>query len=61
MDERFFDSTRGQIVMMLRGATRTVDELAKELELTDNAVRAHLTTLERDGLVKQIHYEAIVR
>jgi predicted ArsR family transcriptional regulator len=31
----------------------TVDELAAALRLTDNAVRAHLVTLERDGLVQQ--------
>jgi predicted ArsR family transcriptional regulator len=30
-----------------------VDELAQALHLTDNAVRAHLATLERDGLVCQ--------
>jgi predicted ArsR family transcriptional regulator len=30
-----------------------VEELAGKLELTDNAVRAHLLTLERDGLVRQ--------
>ena len=52
-DKRFFDSTRGQIVTFLRGAPGTVDELAGKLNLTDNAVRAHLATLERDGLVKQ--------
>ncbi len=51
--ERFFESTRGQIVTILRGTTCTVDELAQKLSLTDNAVRSHLTTLERDGLVRQ--------
>ena len=53
LDDRFFDSTRGRIVALLRGRTRTVNELKEELELTDNAVRAHLLSLERDGLVKQ--------
>src|SRR5919199_4811631 len=53
LDERFFDSTRGRIVTLLRGRSCTVEELARDLELTDNAVRAHLATLERDGLVKQ--------
>jgi predicted ArsR family transcriptional regulator len=53
VDKRFFESTRGQIVMILRGSPCTVDELAGKLELTDNAVRAHLLTLERDGLVRQ--------
>jgi len=52
-DKRFFDSTRGQIVTLLRGAPCTVEELAGKLNLTDNAVRAHLSTLERDGLVRQ--------
>jgi len=53
LGERFFESTRGRIVTLLRGTTRTVNELAEELELTDNAVRSHLLTLERDGLVRQ--------
>ena len=50
---RFFNSTRGQIVQLMRGVARTVEELSDSLNLTDNAVRAHLTTLERDGLVRQ--------
>ena len=53
LDRRFFESTRGQIVSILRGSPCTVDELARRLDLTDNAVRAHLSTLERDGLVRQ--------
>ncbi len=53
LGERFFESTRGRIVSLLRGQTHTVNELAEELEMTDNAVRAHLATLERDGLIRQ--------
>jgi predicted ArsR family transcriptional regulator len=53
VDKRFFESTRGQIVTILRSSPSTVEELAGQLELTDNAVRAHLLTLERDGLVRQ--------
>src|SRR5687768_10573957 len=52
-DKRFFESTRGRLVTLLRGTTKTVNELAEELELTDNAVRAHLLSLERDGVIKQ--------
>lgn len=52
-NERFFSSTRGQIVMWLRRGSRTVNDLAAELGLTDNGVRAHLAGLERDGLVEQ--------
>jgi predicted ArsR family transcriptional regulator len=51
--QRFFASTRGQIITLLRRSSRTVDELAMALDLTDNAVRAHLATLERDGIVQQ--------
>ena len=53
LDKRFFDSTRGRIVTLMRGSTKTVNDLAAELELTDNAVRAHLLSLERDGLIRQ--------
>lgn len=52
-DQRFFGSTRGRIVSLLRRRGHTVEELARELRLTDNGVRAHLATLERDGLVRQ--------
>jgi len=51
--QNFFESTRGQIVGLLRRGVGTVEELAAELEVTDNAVRAHLATLERDGLVER--------
>lgn len=50
---RLFKSTRGQILALLRTENRTVNELAASLNLTDNAVRAHLLSLERDGLVQQ--------
>jgi predicted ArsR family transcriptional regulator len=52
-NQRFFASTRGRIVMLLRRNSRTVEELAQILNLTDNAVRAHLATLERDGFIRQ--------
>jgi predicted ArsR family transcriptional regulator len=50
---RFFTGTRGRIVALLRRAGRTVEELAAALDLTDNAVRAQLAAMERDGLVRQ--------
>jgi predicted ArsR family transcriptional regulator len=53
LDERFFESTRGRIVSLLRGGSSTVNKLASSLKLTDNAVRAHLLSLERDGLIRQ--------
>lgn len=51
--DRILESTRGRVVALLRRSARTVSDLARELELTDNAVRLHLAALERDGLVEQ--------
>jgi predicted ArsR family transcriptional regulator len=53
LDRKFFGSTRGRMVTLLRRRGLTVDELAAEVSLTNNGVRAHLATLERDGLVTQ--------
>jgi predicted ArsR family transcriptional regulator len=50
---RFLESTRGRIVALLRRGARTVDDLASAIGMTGNAVRSHLTALERDGLVRQ--------
>jgi predicted ArsR family transcriptional regulator len=52
LNARFFESTKGQIVELLRRNVSTVDELAAELGVTDNAVRLHLGALERDGLIR---------
>lgn len=52
-NQRFFATTRGRVLTLLRRDSRTVDDLARELDLTGNAVRSHLTGLERDGLVEQ--------
>ncbi len=52
-DQKFFESNRGRMVMLLRRSGRTVEELARALALTDNGVRAHLAILERDGIVRQ--------
>jgi predicted ArsR family transcriptional regulator len=51
---RFLASTRGKILGLLRVGSHTVNELAEALELTDNAVRSHLASLERDGLIQQL-------
>jgi len=50
---RLMESTRGKILDLLRPKDQTVNELAAALGLTDNAVRAHLLSLERDGLICQ--------
>jgi predicted ArsR family transcriptional regulator len=51
--QRFFQSTRGRILALLRSTARTVGELSEALGLTHNAVRVQLSALERDGLVQQ--------
>jgi len=51
--ERLFKSTRGKILELLRTRECTVNDLAEALRLPDNAVRAHLASLERDRLVTQ--------
>lgn len=50
-DRRFFATTRGQVLTLLRRGGHTVDDLAAALGVTDNAVRSHLYALERDGFV----------
>src|SRR5438105_192220 len=51
-DKRFWESTRGRIILLLRGGSRTVSELAATLSLTESAVRTQLDRLARDGFVR---------
>ena len=44
-------SNRGQIVALLRRGALTADEMAAQLGVTTAAVRAHITAMERDGIV----------
>ena len=44
--------TRGRIIDLIRRSPSTVTEIATALDLTYNAVRSHLTALERDGLIR---------
>jgi predicted ArsR family transcriptional regulator len=45
------DATRGRLLALLREGKWTVDDLARRLGLTDNAIRFHLATLESAGTV----------
>lgn len=51
--DRFWQTSRGRIVARLRRGPAAVDELAALLGLTENGVRSHLATLERDGWIRQ--------
>jgi predicted ArsR family transcriptional regulator len=46
-------STRGRILVLLCWRPRTVAELAAELHVTDNAIRAQIQRLQRDRFVRQ--------
>jgi predicted ArsR family transcriptional regulator len=50
---QLLDTTRGRIVAALQRGALTADDIAAELGLTANAVRAQVTALERDGVVQR--------
>lgn len=45
-------TTRGRIISLMRRGAATVEELARALEVTDNAVRPQLQRLEQEGVVR---------
>jgi predicted ArsR family transcriptional regulator len=45
-------TTRERLIALLRRGRQSVEELAAALGLTDNAVRAQLQTLQREGLAR---------
>jgi predicted ArsR family transcriptional regulator len=51
--QQLLDTSRGRIVSILQRGGLTVDEIASQLALTPNAVRAQLTAMERDGVVQR--------
>jgi predicted ArsR family transcriptional regulator len=48
----FLGATRLHILLLLRRAPRTIGELGEILRVSDNAVRSHVISLERDQLVR---------
>ncbi len=51
--KQLLDTTRGRIVSLLQRGGLTAHDIAASLELTPTAIRAHLTAMERDGLVQR--------
>lgn len=47
------DATRARLLALLREGSWTVDDLARNLGVTDNAVRFHLDALELEGTVRK--------
>jgi predicted ArsR family transcriptional regulator len=52
--QQLLDTSRGRIVTLLQRGALTVDDLASELGLTSNSVRAQITAMERDGVVQRV-------
>ena len=50
---RSAEGTRARLLTLLRGGSSTVDDLAEQLGVTDNAVRFHIDALETAGTVQK--------
>ena len=50
---QLLDTSRGRIVTLLQAGGLTADDVATSLGLTRSAVRAHITAMERDGVVRK--------
>jgi predicted ArsR family transcriptional regulator len=53
LSKQFFETSRGRIVALLQHGELTVDDIASQMGVTANAIRAQLTSMERDGLVRR--------
>jgi predicted ArsR family transcriptional regulator len=52
--QQLLDTGRGRIVSLLQRGPLTVDDIASKLELRASGVRAQITAMERDGVVRRI-------
>lgn len=52
------DTSRGRIVALLQRDELTVDDIASRLRRTANAVRAQITAMERDGVIRRVSQRA---
>ena len=52
--KQLVDTARGRVVALLQRGALTVEELSAQLGVTPNAVRAQLTAMERDGVVRRV-------
>jgi predicted ArsR family transcriptional regulator len=53
LKKQLLDSSRGRIVTLLRAGGLTADDIASKLGVTGSAIRAQLTGMERDGVVRR--------
>jgi predicted ArsR family transcriptional regulator len=54
LTRQLLDSSRGRIVALLQRDERTVEDIASRLGVTANAVRAQITAMERDGIIRRV-------
>jgi predicted ArsR family transcriptional regulator len=53
LKKQLLDSSRGRIVTLLRAGGLTADDIASKVRVTRSAIRAQLTGMERDGVVRR--------
>jgi predicted ArsR family transcriptional regulator len=53
LKKQLLDSSRGRIVTLLRGGGLTADDIASKVGVTRSAIRAQITSMERDGVVRR--------
>jgi predicted ArsR family transcriptional regulator len=53
LKKQLLDSSRGRIVTLLKGGGLTADDLASKLGVSRSAIRAQITGMERDGVVRR--------
>ena len=52
--QQLLDTARGRIVSLLQRGPLTVDEVASRLEVSVSGIRAQITAMERDGVVRRV-------
>ena len=52
--EQLLGDTQARLLGLLRRSRQTITSLSDALGLTDNAVRMHVASLHRDGIVEQV-------
>lgn len=52
--QQLLDTGRGRIVSLLQRGPRTVDDIAATLQLSASGIRAQITAMERDGVVRRV-------
>jgi predicted ArsR family transcriptional regulator len=53
LKKQLLDSSRGRVVAILRTGALTADDIASKLGVSRSAIRAQLTGMERDGVVRR--------